>query len=45
MRWFEEDLALAEKVSRSWNAVVERGKADEKGCEYSRCEGVSGGSP
>lgn len=36
--WLAEDAELAQQVADAWNAVVERGEADEVMCRCERCQ-------
>lgn len=35
--WLAEDAKLAQKVSRAWNEIAQRGEADVAGCQCQRC--------
>lgn len=38
--WFREDAVLAQQVADAWNAVVERGEADEVWCLCHQCREI-----
>lgn len=37
--WLQEDAALAQQVADAWNAVLERGEAEEQECDCRKCQG------
>lgn len=38
LEWLAEDAEVAQRVADAWNAVVQRGQADDQGCSCDRCE-------